>query len=268
MKSMILIFAFLLHLQADMALEYANTCVDQNVSGWLLSEKFDGIRAIWDGKKLLTRTGKTLNAPKSFLKNLPPFSIDGELWLGRQRFEETASIVLKKEAHPDWDNITYRLFEAPYSEGNFTVRMLRIEHWFSQHPNPHIRIIPQTRVANLAEARKIMKQWVRAGAEGVMLKNPSSPYTPGRSDHLLKLKPHDDDEGMVIGYKNGQGKYSGMVGSLHIRLKNGKTFYLGSGLSDRERKEPPPIGSRVTFKYHGLTVNGLPRFATYWRIRP
>ena len=113
-----------------------------------------------------------------------------------------------------------------------------------------------------------MKKLVRARAEGAMLKNPTPPYTPGRSDHLLKLKPHDDDEGTVIGYKSGQGKYAGMLGSLHIRLDNGKTFYLGSGFTIRERKEPPPIGSRVTFKYHGYTANGLPRFATYWRIRP
>jgi len=52
---------------------------DQNVTGWVMSEKLDGIRAYWDGKRLLTRSGKVIHAPDWFLKDYPPFAIDGEL---------------------------------------------------------------------------------------------------------------------------------------------------------------------------------------------
>lgn len=55
------------------------TYKDQNITGWVMSEKLDGIRAYWDGKQLLTRKGNAIHAPKWFSKNYPPFEIDGEL---------------------------------------------------------------------------------------------------------------------------------------------------------------------------------------------
>ena len=41
----------------------------------------------------------------------------------------------------------------------------------------------------------------------------------------------------------------------------------GNGLSDAERDHPPAIGSWVTYRYNGMTTNGIPRFARYLRIR-
>ena len=52
---------------------------EQNITGWVMSEKLDGIRAYWNGKNLISRGGKLIYAPKWFTKNYPPFSIDGEL---------------------------------------------------------------------------------------------------------------------------------------------------------------------------------------------
>ena len=39
------------------------TYKDQNISGWLMSEKLDGVRAYWDGEKLISRGGKVFAAP-------------------------------------------------------------------------------------------------------------------------------------------------------------------------------------------------------------
>jgi DNA ligase-1 len=105
------------------------------------------------------------------------------------------------------------------------------------------------------------------GGEGVMLRAAASPYQAGRSEQLRKYKRFDDTEAQVIGYNPGKGKYTGMVGSLKMELPDGSRFAIGSGLTDAQRRNPPPVGSSITFKHHGWTRYGKPRFPVFWRIR-
>ena len=93
----------------------------------------------------------------------------------------------------------------------------------------------------------------------------TAPYSPGRSDSLLKLKPHLDAEAVVVGHRRGAGKYGSEVGSLEVETAEGRRFFIGSGLSDAARHRPPPIGSTITYRYRDVTSSGLPRFATYVR---
>ena len=53
---------------------------------YLVSEKFDGVRAVWDGKVLRFRSGNVVNAPQWFIEKLPKTPLDGELWLARGKF--------------------------------------------------------------------------------------------------------------------------------------------------------------------------------------
>ncbi|MGL5145998.1 MAG: DNA ligase, partial [Plesiomonas shigelloides] len=89
----------------------------------------------------------------------------------------------------------------------------------------------------------------------------------GRNPWLIKLKPLDDAEGVVIGYKAGQGAFEGLMGAVKLRLQDGTEFYLGSGFDLATRKQPPRIGSMVTFEYNGLTRSGKPRGARFLRVR-
>jgi DNA ligase 1 len=82
---------------------------------------------------------------------------------------------------------------------------------------------------------------------------------------LFKLKPTLDAEARVVGHRRGSGKYGGQLGALEVETEDGKRFFLGSGLSDAERRNPPPIGAQVTYRYGDLTSCDLPRFATYVR---
>lgn len=100
-----------------------------------------------------------------------------------------------------------------------------------------------------------------------MLHRADAPYEAGRSDTLLKLKPALDAEGVVVRHLPGKGKYEGMMGALEIRLADGKLLRLGSGFSDIQRKNPPPLGAVVTYRYRDLTANDVPRFATFVRVR-
>jgi DNA ligase-1 len=101
-----------------------------------------------------------------------------------------------------------------------------------------------------------------------MLRKISSRYQAGRSTDLLKLKKHQDAEARVIGYKVGKGKYQGLMGALLVKLESGVEFYIGSGFSDQLRQDPPELGSTITFRYNGLTQNGVPKFARFLRERP
>ena len=100
-----------------------------------------------------------------------------------------------------------------------------------------------------------------------MLHRADAPYLTGRSDVLVKLKPWQDAEAVVVGHMPGKGKYEGMTGALEMEMPGGQRFRIGSGLSDDLRRQPPPIGSRITYRYQHLTKKGLPRFPRYLRLR-
>src|SRR5439155_17851373 len=93
----------------------------------------------------------------------------------------------------------------------------------------------------------------------------TAPHAPGRSDTLLKLKPHLDAEAVVIGHRAGTGKFRDSLGAIEVETPAGQRFFIGSGFSDAARREPPAIGSTVTYRYRDLTSTGRPRFATYLR---
>lgn len=251
------VFIAALALQAELML--AKTMPEGfNPSGWWMSEKYDGVRAYWDGEQLWTRQQNPIAAPESFTDQLPPIALDGELWLGHGRFEETASIVLSQTPDDRWRKVRYLVFDAPLIEGGFEKRLAAV-------PAP-LRI-EQVRCENPDHLAAFLKTVEEAGGEGVMLRAPDSPYKAGRSDNLLKVKSFEDAEATVIGYRPGQGKYAGLIGSLEVQTPQGKRFFIGSGLTDAHRRNPPPIGAVITYKYRGLTANGLPRFATFWRVR-
>ena len=131
-----------------------------------------------------------------------------------------------------------------------------------------MQIVAQQKLSSEAQLQALLNQVVKDGGEGLMLHKGSAPYRSGRSDDLLKLKPFDDAEAKVIGYKPGRGQWLGMTGALIVQSPQGLQFALGTGLSAEQRKNPPPLGSWVTYRYQGLhEKSGLPRFARFMRVR-
>lgn len=239
-----------------------------NVADYLVSEKYDGVRAFWDGHVLQFRGGGVVAAPKWFTDALPARALDGELWAGRGQFELTSGIVRQNMPNDaDWRKVKYMIYELPNASGSFEERVQNIQKIVAAANNPQLFAVPQYRVASREILLKQLNQITRDGAEGLMLHLASAPYETGRSDVLYKLKPLQDDEAVVMSYVQGQGKYAGQLGSLHVRAADGREFNIGGGLSDVQRANPPKIGETVTYQYNGLTKNGLPRFARFLRIR-
>ncbi len=235
---------------------------------YLVSEKLDGVRAIWDGQSLKTRSGRLIKAPAWFVDALPVVALDGELWIARQRFDEVSGIVRREvPIDAEWRKVRYMLFELPGAGGTFAERVEQMLAIVAKANVPWLQVIEQRPAVNRENLKKWLASVVKQGGEGLMLHRANALYETGRSDALLKLKPALDAEGVVVRHLLGKGKYEGMLGALEIRLADGKLLRLGSGFSDAQRKNPPPQGTVVTYRYRDLTANGVPRFATFVRVR-
>ncbi|RVU29554.1 DNA ligase [Neptunomonas marina] len=230
------------------------------------AEKFDGVRGYWDGKQMLTRSGQPIAAPQWFIDPLPSVPVEGELWIERGRFSEVSGIVRQTRADAGWEKVRFMVFDLPAHRGRFEQRYKQLSDWVTQVNAPHIQLVPVDLVVSEEQLQRVLTQTKLAGGEGLMLYRRDSYYALGRTDNVLKLKGYEDAEGVVMGYTQGKGKYTGLVGALIIQFQ-GQELRIGSGLSDQDRREPPPIGTVITFRYNGLTRTGLPRFARFHRIR-
>ncbi|MTW19747.1 DNA ligase [Allochromatium palmeri] len=239
-----------------------------DLSRYWVSEKLDGVRAYWDGRRLITRGGHPIAAPDWFTAGFPTLALDGELWMGRGTFETLSGTVRRLEPdHDAWRAVRYRVFDLPGMEAPFGERLQTLERLLADTQNPHIAPVEQFRVADHADLMARLETIVAADGEGLMLHHEDAPYRAGRSDDLIKVKLYLDAEAQVIAHLPGKGKYAGMMGALLVEEPSGQRFRLGTGFSDAERRSPPPIGRTVTFKYHGRTRNGVPRFASFLRVR-
>ena len=220
-----------------------------DVALYLVSEKLDGVRAFWDGQTLRTRNGNPIQAPAWFVADFPAQALDGELWIGRGQFEKLSGVVRRQT--PDdaqWRQVRYLVFELPQAPGTFRERDLALRALTRRLALAWLQAFEKYELASRPALERKLEQVLRSGGEGLMLHRADAAYVTGRSDVLLKLKPWRDAEATVIGHQPGRGRYAGMLGALRVRTADGVEFMLGSGLSDAERRQPPAIGSSITFR--------------------
>ncbi len=236
--------------------------------GFWLSEKFDGVRAVWDGRVLRFRSGRIIAAPAWFLLALPQVALDGELWIARGAFDRLSGLV--RQAEPDeeaWRGVKYLVFDAPGHAAPFAQRVAFVQFTLTQAQQPWLMPVEQREVHDNRALQAMLHETVRQGGEGLMLHRADALWQPGRTDALFKLKPELDEEGLVVGHQPGKGRLLGMTGALLVQMPSGQRFALGSGLSDAQRRNPPSVGAWVTYRYRDRTPSGLPRFASFLRVR-
>ncbi len=239
-----------------------------DINGWLMSEKLDGVRGYWDGRQLWSKSGRIFTPPEEFVRGLPPFPLEGELWGGRGSFERTLSTVLKQTPHKGWLNLQFAIFDVPDADGGFIPRIAKAMEWFAAHPSDYAFVIPQRPVRDREELQHELERVEKLGGEGLIVRRPDAPYVGGRTSDILKFKSWQDAEAVVLEQLSGLGRNHGRMGSLLVELPDGTQFKIGTGFSDEERRDPPPLGAVITFKYHGTYVSGIPRFPSFLRIRP
>lgn len=234
-----------------------------------LSEKYDGLRGFWDGQRLLTRGGDVVEAPAWFTAGWPAEPMDGELWIGRGRFEEALSTVRRQTPMDDaWRRVRFMVFDLPAHPGRFTDRIQAYQALVQQLKQPWLQAVAQERVASHAELMARLDRVVKAGGEGLMLHRGDSLYRAERNDDLLKVKTHEDAEARVLQHLPGQGRNTGRMGALLVETPEGARFRLGTGFTDAQRNQPPAVGDWVTYRFRGVNESGVPRFASFVRARP
>jgi DNA ligase-1 len=159
-----------------------------DVAGWLMSEKLDGVRGYWDGRQLLSKSGNPLHPPAAFIRDLPPFPLEGELWGGRGRFEQTIGSVKRQQSDPGWLQLKFAIFDVPQAPGGFRERMRQASDWFAAHPTNYAFIIPQIPVRDQAHLQQELERIERLGGEGLIVRRPDARYRAGRSMEILKVK--------------------------------------------------------------------------------
>lgn len=243
------------------------------VQDYWISEKYDGVRGYWDGEKLLTRGGQPINAPAWFTSGWPSTAMDGELWAGRGQFSQAVSTVRQQGAGDDaWRAMHFMVFDLPAAGGPFDDRLQSLNRLLATLAVPWVKAVAQSKIASPAALQTLLRQTVKLGGEGLMLHRASSLYKGQRNDDLLKFKTHEDAEARVIAHIPGKGKYAGQLGALLLETpaENGRPaqrFKLGTGFTDAQRQDPPALGMLVTYRFRGLNDSGIPRFASFMRLR-
>ncbi len=239
-----------------------------DTTAYLVSEKLDGVRAFWDGQTLRFRSGLPIAAPGWFTAALPKTALDGELWLARGQFDALSGIVRRQQpVDADWRKVHYMLFDLPGASGSFSERVQRMSALVDEVKQPWLQSVVQQRARSAAELQALLNQTVKDDGEGLVLHRANALWSPGRSDALLKLKPVPDEDGRVVAHLAGKGRYTGRLGALLMEMPDGQRFALGTGFTDAQRADPPPVGAVVTYRFRNRTLKGLPRFASFLRVR-
>ncbi|WP_426147829.1 DNA ligase [Polaromonas sp. DSR2-3-2] len=256
------------------SLMLANVYRDGTIlADYWVSEKYDGVRGYWDGQALWTRGGERVAAPTWFTAGWPKEPMDGELWAGHGQFARAVSTVRQQTPNDAaWRTLRFMVFDLPAHGGTFTERIPALNGLVSRIDQLWVQAVPQSKVASPQALRSLLDKTVKNGGEGLMLHRGASLYKGLRSDDLLKLKTHEDSEAQVVAHLPGQGKHAGSLGALLVEIpaadgKPAQRFKLGTGFSDVQRQNPPAIGARVTYRFRGLNDSGIPRFASFMRVR-
>jgi DNA ligase-1 len=240
-----------------------------NPADFLVSEKLDGVRAYWDGQSLQFRSGRQIAAPAWFTAALPKTPLDGELWMGRRSFDRLSGAVRKvTPVDAEWREVRYMVFDAPNTAGKFATRASQLMDWVAQAGVPWLQVVAQSRTTDRKALQQLLQVTVQAGGEGLVLHRSDALWLPGRSDAVRKLKLQPDEDARVVAHIAGKGRNAGRMGALLLEMPDGARFALGAGFTDSVRDLPPAVGSTVTYRYRDRTPKGLPKFASYLRVRP
>lgn len=239
-----------------------------DINEYWISEKLDGMRGYWNGKELLSRSGNKIYVPKWFIKLWPDVALDGEIWSKRADFENIISCVKNQQDNNQcWQQLRFMIFDLPNNKLPFDQRVTAMKKVVTQVQSPYLAAIKQFRLTSISALNSTLQQVVEKGGEGLMLHHRNALYKQGKNNQLLKLKLAQDAEAKVLKHVAGKGKYTNMLGSLLVETPQGIQFKVGSGFSDKQRKHPPPVGSTITYRYIGKTKRGVPRFASFLRMR-
>lgn len=273
---------------------------DQRLLGdYTATEKLDGVRAVAlkyaDGFHLFSRQGREITGLNDVISDLNSADIeqdvlDGELLISRRSrdasddFRKTMSITNTKG---DKTGIKYHIFDVErsreaflnhfsinmYNERRTTLNRLKM----ALKGRKNVTVVPELYTgSDTSEIHRIYDDIIARGGEGIVLNRNSAMYHFGRGNDMLKIKQQYDNDGKIVGFKRGLGRFSDSLGALEVTYKD-TVVTLGTGFTDADRQyiwdnRDKLIGSIVTYKFTSETHDSLGninlRFARFVSLRP
>lgn len=256
---------------------------------YLLSEKFDGYRALYYNGVFRSRARNLYRAPEWFTKDYPrDVLLDGELFVERGGFSVVASTLKKKiPVDDEWKRVKFMVYDLPLSDKNYTERYHDLKELLGASDTQtqteiktafatkfkSMYLVKQYKLESNEQLMKFYTIIIQKGGEGVVIRDSNSKYIKRRTKKVLKLKPSHDAEAVVTGYEMGDGKYTGLLGSLQVnwvtppsKTNLKASFTVGSGLTDIERKNYTTLfklGTVIKVKYMELSEENIPRHPVY-----
>jgi DNA ligase-1 len=264
--------------------------------------KLDGLRCIMYRDPITTelhcqsRTGAyfdTMDHIKTSLASVfakhPAVVFDGELYTTEIPFEELAGLIKKKKLTPsDKDRlraIEYHIYDIvdetkPFEDRHAMLRKIFAQNAASRMASPHvtstsastsdhlpqfIRLVPTTEAKTPANFKALFSEFIDSGYEGIMLRNKKGMYRCNyRSHDLQKYKEFLEDEFLIVGFTQGDGRDKGTIIWICV-TKEGKEFSVRPrGTMEHRRKlfqtGEKYVGKKLTIIYQELTEEGKPRF--------
>jgi len=257
--------------------------IDLSKGEYILQCKFNGMRCIATKNGLFTRKGeKYLSCPHieesliPFFEKYPDAVLDGELFNNdlRQQLNEISKLV-RRTVNISQDDlerseklVRYYVYDG-YDFGiNKDCCYRERKKWIDTNVVDSYRYIMPVKdfVINAeSDLDKHYSSFIDDGHEGVMLRYSDMGYEHKRSKNLLKVKPEDSEEAIIIDIKEGTGNWRGTGKTITLNW-NGKVFdasFKGSYEEAKDFLEDKKnwIGNTVEFLYNGLTGKGTPNFA-------
>ena len=262
----------------------------------ILEPKLDGWRIIThigDGTvTYFTRSGNSHPASQlphitaELLANFPPdtwldaeavaLRIEGDKVINEWSIAQ--SVMTKLGGSAVADKVSLMVFDLIAHRGidarslPFRKRRELLELAFVDDPMEAVGIVPQTEATDANAAA-----FVRQGFEGALVKSLDAPYASDARGHGWgKIKPQATVEAVVMGYKEGQNGFTGMIGALVFGQydESGNLVERGrcSGMDLATRKQITAhrdewMGRVIEVKHHGVIKTKL-RHPQFHRVRP
>jgi DNA ligase-1 len=252
-----------------------------NPEGWYMSKKLNGIRGIWykgimkSRMALKEHDNRVITIPQWLTDILPPDVIlDGELYIGKDRFYELIPMV--QGGFTKWDQIQYCLFDCfdeHHSQMPFATRLVRlrqiheqiVEKWKSIHgskrPCPVV-YHKQHVIESWPRAFEMFKKWVMVeGEEGAILKNGKAPYEQKRSYNMLKWKVQHKRSAVIVGFNMNREKLKSLQCVWTKGAPASSEFSVSGGLNPELRRrysELFSIGDEINISFYETSMNDKP----------
>jgi len=251
---------------------------------WGVQCKFNGNRAVATKDGLKTRKGELwvsvphINASLvKFFEKYPNAVLDGELYNYdlRQKLNELSKIVRKTvNITPEILNRSEEIVKFYVYDGygfddmDESVAYIKRKNWIDKNvvgKYNYIESVKTVEISSLDEIETLFVEYLADNQEGAMLRDLDSEYEHKRSNNLLKYKPEDDDEGVILDIQEGNRDWRGAATIVTLKW-SGMTFD-GTFKGDFEtrveilKNKKDWIGKEVTFLYVGLTGLGTPNYA-------